>query len=258
MRILVSNDDGIHAQGLKVLIGIARALSDDVWIVAPEVERSGAGRAVTLTDPIRVREIGAHHFACSGTPSDCVLLAIGELMKGHMPDLVLSGVNRGQNLAEDTSVSGTVAAAIQAMQMGVPAIALSQATRFRPGEPIAWETAARFGAGVVGDLIAQPWPKNCVINVNFPDCLPDDVAGVEVTFQGARDQAVHHIDARADLRGNAYYWIGYHGKLSRPPVGSDLRAIYENRISITPLHLDLTQHDALSGLKARLDTKVAP
>jgi 5'-nucleotidase len=171
---------------------------------------------------------------------------------------MLSGVNRGQNLAEDTSVSGTVAAAVQAMQLGVRAIALSQANNFRKGEPIPWETAAHFGPQIIKDLIAEPWSDNSIINVNFPDCLPGDVTGIEVTHQGARDQAVHHIDARADLRGNAYYWIGYHGKLSRPPPGSDLRAIYENRISITPLHLDLTQHEALGGLRARIKTAVSP
>jgi 5'-nucleotidase len=162
---------------------------------------------------------------------------------------VLSGINRGQNLAEDTSVSGTVAVAMQAMQMGVPAIALSQAMNFRAGEPIPWETAAHHGPDVIKRLLAQGWPKNVVLNVNFPDCLPGEVAGTDVTFQGVRDEATNHVDRRDDLRGNAYYWIGYHGKLSKPPVGSDLRAIYDNRISITPLHLDMTEHSALIALR---------
>ena len=248
MRILISNDDGIHAPGLTTLETIARTLSDDVWIVAPEVERSGAGRAITLTDPIRMRQIDEKHFACSGTPTDCVLLAIAEIMKDAPPSLVLSGINRGQNLAEDTSVSGTVAAAMQGMQMGVPSIALSQAMNFRPGEPIPWQTAADHGPSVIAALVAAGWPKNVVMNVNFPDCLPDAVKGTQVTFQGFRDEAANHIDRRADLRGNAYYWIGYQGKLSKPPIGSDLRAIYENRISITPLHLDMTEHSALASL----------
>lgn len=249
MRILLSNDDGIYAPGLEVLEAIARTLSDDVWIVAPEVERSGAGRAITLTDPIRVRQISDKRFACSGTPTDCVLLGIEEIMKEARPDLVLSGINRGQNLAEDTSVSGTVAVAMQGMQMGVPSIALSQAMNFRAGEPIPWQTAAHYGPVVVKALVEARWPDNVVINVNFPDCLPGDIQGTEVTFQGSRDEAVNHIDRRADLRGNAYYWIGYQGKLSKPPEGSDLRAIYDNRISITPLHLDMTEHTALTALK---------
>jgi 5'-nucleotidase len=250
VRILISNDDGIHAPGLAVLETIARTLSDDVWIVAPEVERSGAGRAITLTEPIRVRHITEKRFACSGTPTDCILLGLGEIMKSNMPDLVLSGVNHGQNLAEDTSVSGTVAVAMQAMQMGVPAIALSQARNFRAGESIPWETAAAHGPATISRLLAQTWPAKSVLNVNFPDCLPGDVNGTEVTFQGVRDEATNHIDRRDDLRGNAYYWIGYHGKLSKPPSGSDLRAIYENCISVTPLHLDMTEHGALAALQA--------
>lgn len=249
MRILISNDDGIHAPGLAVLETIARTLSDDVWIVAPEVEKSGAGRAITLTDPIRIRHISDKRFACSGTPTDCVLLGIAEIMKDHRPDLLLSGVNRGQNLAEDTSVSGTVAAALQGMQMGVPSIAFSQAMNFREGQPISWETAAAHGPVVLSNIMTAKWGANTIINVNFPDCLSDDVVGTQVTFQGFRDEAVNHIDRRADLRGNDYFWIGYQGKLSKPPVGSDLRAIYENYISITPLHLDMTEHKALESLK---------
>ncbi len=249
MRILLSNDDGILAPGLDILESIARTLSDDIWVVAPEVERSGAGRAITLTEPIRVRQISEKRFACSGTPTDCVLLAIAEIMKDCPPDLVLSGVNRGQNLAEDTSVSGTVAAAMQGMQMGVRSIALSQAMNFRRGEPIPWETAAKHGPALLAALVAAPWPNNVIINVNFPDVLPDDVKETLVTFQGFRDENVNHIDRRDDPRGNAYYWIGYSGKLSQPPVGSDLRAIYENNISVTPLHLDMTEHSALDALK---------
>jgi 5'-nucleotidase len=249
VRILISNDDGIHAPGLEVLENMARTLSDDVWVVAPEVERSGAGRAITLTDPVRVRHISEKRYACSGTPSDCVLLAIRQIMKDCPPDLVLSGINRGQNLAEDTSVSGTVAVAMQAMQMGVRAIAFSQAMNFRAGEPIPWQTAAAHGPRVLKTLVEASWHANVIPNVNFPDCLPDDVAGTEVTNQGSRDEDIYHIDQRADLRGNAYYWIGHKGKLSKPPLGSDLRAIYENRISITPLHLDMTELSALAALK---------
>lgn len=249
MRILISNDDGIHAPGLAVLEVMARTLSDDVWIVAPEVEKSGAGRAITLTDPIRIRRISDKHFACSGTPSDCVLLGVAEIMKDARPDLILSGVNRGQNLAEDTSVSGTVAVALQGMQMGIRSVALSQSMNFRAGEPIPWQTAAAHGPKVLAQLVATNWAANTIINVNFPDCLPHDVVGTQVTFQGSRDEMVNHIDARADLRGNAYYWIGYKGKLSKPPVGSDLRAIYDNHISITPLHLDMTEHSALDALR---------
>jgi 5'-nucleotidase len=249
VRILVSNDDGIHAPGLEVLEAIAGTLSDDVWVVAPEAEKSGASRAITLSEPLRVRAISARRFACSGSPTDCVLLGITELIEGKRPDLVLSGVNRGQNLAEDVTVSGTVAAAMQGMDMGVPSIALSQARGFRKSGEMAWDTARVHGPDVIRKLLATPWPMGVIMNVNFPDCLPDEVMGTEATFQGKRDEAVNHIDRRQDLRGNDYFWIGYHGRLSNPPKGSDLLAIYERRISITPLHIDLTEHRELARLR---------
>jgi 5'-nucleotidase len=253
LRILISNDDGIHAPGLRVLEEMAATLSDDVWIVAPEVERSGAGRAITLTDPIRIRHISDKRYACSGTPTDCVLLAVAEILKNGRPDLVLSGVNRGQNLAEDTSVSGTVAAAMQGMQMGIPSIAFSQAMNFRTGTPIPWHMAAAHGPALLKKLANAKWGPNTVVNVNFPDCEPEHIQGTQVTFQGFRDEAVNHIDRRADLRGDDYFWIGYQGKLSKPPQGSDLRAIYDNFISVTPLHLDMTEHAAMPTLREALN-----
>jgi 5'-nucleotidase len=253
MRILCTNDDGIHATGLSVLEKIAGAFSDDVWVVAPESEQSGASRALTLTGPLRARQAGPRRFAVSGTPTDCVLLAVEHLIEGLKPDLVLSGVNRGQNIADDVTFSGTIAGAMQGMQLGMRAIALSQARGFR-GEaaPIPWETAETYGPGVVNALLKRGWPQDVLINVNFPDAPPDAVKAVEVTFQGRRDQAIVYADKRTDPRGNSYYWFGFRGKLSDPPEGSDLRAIYENRISVTPLHVDLTHLPTLHDLKAVL------
>ena len=156
MRILCTNDDGVHAQGLAVLERIARTISDDVWVIAPETEQSGASRALTLSAPIRVREAGAKRFAVSGTPTDCVLLGVEELIRDGRPDLVLSGVNRGQNIAEDVTFSGTIAGAMQGMQLGIPAIALSQARDFRDGaQPIPWETAETFGRLVIANAYAD-------------------------------------------------------------------------------------------------------
>jgi 5'-nucleotidase len=253
MRILCTNDDGIHATGLGVLETIARTISDDVWVIAPENEQSGASRALTLTAPIRVRQAGPKRFAVSGTPTDCVLLGIEHIIEGSAPDLVLSGVNRGQNIAEDVTFSGTIAGAMQGMQLGIPAIALSQARGFR-GEDAAipWETAERFGPGIVAALLKHGWPKDVLMNVNFPDVAPDDVSEVETTFQGRRDHHIVYADRRTDLRGGVYYWLGFRGKLSDPPQGSDLRAIYEGRISVTPLHIDLTHGDTLHRLKGVL------
>ncbi|MFN7178054.1 5'/3'-nucleotidase SurE [Hyphomonas sp.] len=248
MRILLTNDDGINAPGLAVLEDIAKELSDDIWISAPEEEQSGKGRAISLTQPVRVRKVGAKAWAVSGTPSDAVLLATKELML-EPPDLVLSGVNRGQNIAEDTSFSGTVAAAMFGMQMGIPSIALSQAQNFRDRGSLPWATAKAWGARTLRPLLDIGWPPSVVLNVNFPDVEPGDVRGIRITRQGARDETILHTDRREDLRGNDYYWIGYRGKLSRPDEGTDLRAIYEGYVSVSPLHVDLTHEVFLQTLR---------
>ena len=252
MRILLTNDDGVGAEGLDALERIARALSDDVWVCAPAVEQSGKGRGLTLTEPLRVHRIEDRRFAVTGTPTDCVILAVNDLMP-EKPDLVLSGVNRGQNLAEDVTMSGTIAGAMQGIQIGIPSIALSQARGFRgPDAPIPWETAEHFGPGVVAKLIEHGWPRDVVMNVNFPDREIADVTAVEVTVQGRRDHNIIYSDKRTDLRGNAYYWFGFKGTLSDPPEGTDLRAIYEGRISVTPLHMDLTHLETRHALKGVL------
>jgi 5'-nucleotidase len=250
MRILVTNDDGIHADGLAVLERIARTLSDDVWVVAPETEQSGASRALTLSDPIRVRRLDERRFAVVGTPTDCVLLAVQELIEGAAPDLVLSGVNRGQNLAEDVSLSGTVAAAIEGMALGIPSIALSQSMMYFHDEiKLSYETAEVFAPGIIARLLEAGWPKSVLININFPSGPATADIQVEVTRQGFRDVYLRHAEKRTDLRGRDYYWLGFKGKLSKPADGTDLRAIYEGRISVTPLHIDLTDMKTLRDLK---------
>lgn len=252
MRILCVNDDGIHATGLAVLERIARQFSSDVWVIAPETEQSGASRSLTLTAPIRVRQEGPKRFAVTGTPTDCVLLGVQELIEGDPPDLVLSGVNRGQNLAEDVTFSGTIAGATQGMQLGIPAIALSQCKGMRPGAAIPWDTAERHAPLVIQRLLDATWPRSIVMNVNFPDCEPDEVRGVQATRQGQREQLVIHADKRTDLRGETYYWLGFRGRLSDPPEGVDLHAIYNRFVSITPLHMDLTESAHVERLRAVL------
>jgi len=237
MRILCSNDDGIHARGLESIEKIARSLSDDVWVVAPQEEQSGAARALTLSQPIRIRQYEEKRFSVAGTPTDAVMMAVTKLMP-EKPDLVLSGINNGQNLAEDVTFSGTVAAALQGMTLGIPSIAMSLARFSREGAR--WATPEAHGVKIVETLLDAGWPSDVVINVNFPDRDPDDVGPVEVTHQGQRDALSLYAEEREDLRGSKYYWFGFSGKLSDPPEGSDLRAIYEGRISITPLHLALT------------------
>lgn len=253
MRILCVNDDGIHAPGLAVLERIAAQFTDDIWVVAPESEQSGASRSLTLSAPVRVRKAGPKRFAISGTPTDCVLLGVQELLSDGRPDLVLSGVNRGQNMAEDVTFSGTIAGAMQGMQLGIPGIALSQTRGFRENAERMWEAAEAHGAAVVRQLLAMGWPAGVVMNVNFPDCEADQVLGVKATHQGHRDQMIIHADKRTDLRGEQYYWLGFRGRPGEPAVGTDLHAVYARYISVTPLHVDLTETSALATLRAAFE-----
>lgn len=249
MKILLTNDDGIDAPGLPVLEAIARTLSDDIWTCAPLVEQSGMSRALTLTQPVRLRQYRDKVFSVSGTPSDCVLIAMRELMDSP-PDLILSGVNNGQNIGEDTSYSGTIAAAMFGMQHGVRSVALSQTKNMRGPGSLPWETAELWGPRALARVLDKGWPDDVVININFPDCEPDEVKGIQITRQGFRDENIIYTDKREDLRGNAYFWIGHQGKLSDPDEGTDLRAIYDGHVSITPLHVDLTHNRFLKEMQA--------
>jgi 5'-nucleotidase len=250
VRILLTNDDGIHADGLEALERIAAELSDDVWVVAPEYERSGASRALTLDEPIRVRKVGERKFSTTGTPTDCVMLGVHELVEGKRPDLVLSGVNRGANLAEDVTMSGTVAGAIEGMALGIPSIALSQMGFYEPGT--SFEAAETFGPGIVKRLVELGWPGDVVLNVNFPNGPVDRITEVEVTRQGFRDVHVRHAERRTDLRGKEYYWMGFRMEKSSPADGTDLHALYNGKISVTPLHIDLTHLQTVHDLKGQL------
>ena len=253
MRILVTNDDGIHAEGLEALERIARRLTDDVWIVAPEYEQSGASRALTLSDPLRVRQLDARRWSITGTPTDCVMLALEDLIKDGRPDLVLSGVNRGHNTAEDVTMSGTVAGAIQGMALGVPSIALSQSLAvFHDDEVAHYDTAEVYAPGIIQRLLDARWPNDVIININFPNRKPDEVESVEVTHQGRRDMHNMKAEKRTDLRGRDYFWMGFTAR--RPIVGdgTDLAAVLAGRISVTPLHIDLTHMPTVHALKGVL------
>src|ERR1700694_2611515 len=183
MRILLTNDDGIHAPGLGILEKIAGALSDDIWIVAPETDQSGVSHSLSLNDPLRLREVGDRHFAVQGTPTDCVIMGARHIMK-QMPDLVLSGVNRGRNCAEDVTYSGTVAGAMEGAVLGIPSFALSQAYAFTTKHQPYWDTAIKFGPDLIRRVLKEGMPRDVLVNINFPDCAPDDVAGISVAVQG--------------------------------------------------------------------------
>lgn len=256
MRILLTNDDGVEAYGLSVLEAIGRTLSDDIWVVAPLTEQSGKGRGVSLHDPVRVKSLGHQRFAVSGTPTDCVQIAVSDLMP-DLPDLILSGVNRGFNLAQDITLSGTVAAALQGMSLGVPSIALSQCLDFEFDLETQWLGARQFGPGVVRDLIDKGWPAGQVVmNVNFPDCPPEAVKGVIATRQGFRDLHEMHAVKRTDPRGRAYYWIDFHDLDQTLVAGTDLKAVADHYISVTPIQLDLTCEATLKSMHDLFRTEV--
>lgn len=252
MRILCTNDDGIHAAGLKILEQIAKALSDDVWVVAPELDQSGVSHSLSLNDPLRLREIGPRHFAVRGTPTDCVIMGARHILRDRQPDLVLSGVNKGRNVAEDVVYSGTIAGALEGTILGLPSFALSQEFSMETRHKPVWESALQFGPSILRKVIDAGVPRNTVINVNFPACAPGDVKGVRVTRQGKRNQGFLRVDERRDGRGNPYFWIGFEriAVVDTPAEGTDLAALAAHYISVTPLRLDRTD-DVFSDALAK-------
>lgn len=252
MRILVTNDDGIHSPGLIVAENIARALSDDVWVVAPENEQSGASHSLTLSSPLRMRKMDERRYAVSGTPTDCVMMACLHLLKDNPPALILSGVNWGSNLADDVTYSGTIAGAMEGCALGIPSVALSQCYDEASRLNIDWSAGEAHGADVVRRLVAAGWPAGTLMNVNFPACAAADVKGVSVVPQGKYDLASTEIEERIDARQRAYYWIGLRRRRATPPQDSDLGAVYADRIAVTPLHLNLTELSVLEGLRGAL------
>ena len=252
MRILVTNDDGAGAHGLSVLHQIAKALSDDVWIVAPEMNQSGASHALTLQVPLRYREIGERAFAVRGTPADCVIMGVKHVLKDKMPDLVLSGVNHGANLAEDVTYSGTIAGAMEGTLLGIRSIAMSLTIGFDPEGKQHWKTPLEHGPHIVEQLMASEWPAMTLMNVNYPDLAPEAVRGITATRQGRRDQGGLHIQERSDTWGDPYFWVGFERRRSDPPQGTDLRAIADGLVSVTPLHLNLTHETVREAMASKL------
>lgn len=249
MRILLTNDDGVNAAGLGLLERIARLFSDDIWIVAPTDEQSGAGHSLTLTRPVRLHRLGDRRFCVAGTPTDSVMMAIAHVMKDVRPDLVLSGINRGANLAEDATYSGTVSAAMEAALAGIPAIALSQCyVREGMGDSVPFAAAEAWAERVIGPLLGTSLAPRTLVNVNFPALPPTQVKGIRVVRQGLRDYGRLKIVARTDPRGYDYFWFGLGATVHTPGHATDLEAIADGYVSVTPLHLDLTHESSLGQL----------
>ncbi|ATE65411.1 5'/3'-nucleotidase SurE [Rhizorhabdus dicambivorans] len=248
MRILLTNDDGVNAPGLAVLERIARKLSDDVTIVAPSSEKSGAGRSLTLTQPLRLHQRGEKRYAVAGTPTDSVMMALSLVMKGGPPDLILSGVNRGANLGEDVSYSGTVSAAMEGALAGIRSIALSQIyAKSGAGPNVSFAAAEAWGERVLRPLIEAPWQPRTLFNINFPARDPDQVLGIRVVPQGLRDYGQTEIIQRTDPRGFDYYWLKLAGMPHTPAHSTDLEAAADGWVTVTPLHCDMTNHGALAA-----------
>ncbi len=251
MRILLTNDDGIHAPGLDVLEAIARQFSDDIWIVAPAEEQSGAGHSLTLGRPVRLRQFDERRFAVAGTPTDAVMMALRKILPGK-PDLVLSGVNRGANLGDDVTYSGTVSAAIEGALAGIRSVAFSQVyEKEGMGDSVPFGAAEAWGAKVLAPLLDAPFAPRTLVNVNFPPLAPQDVHGIRVVRQGFHDYARGSVVEGTDPRGYQYYWFGLHGIEHTPGHATDLEAIQDGYVSVTPLQLDLTHDGSLADLSAR-------
>jgi 5'-nucleotidase len=239
MRILLTNDDGIHAPGLKVLEEIAREFSDDIWICAPSEEQSGAGHSLTLTRPVRLQKLGERRFAVTGTPTDSVMMALRTVMP-DAPDLILSGVNRGANLGDDVTYSGTVSAAIEGALAGIRSIAFSQVyAREGMGDDVPFGAAREWGPKVLAPLIDAPMAERTLINVNFPALAPEAVKGIRVVRQGFHDYSRGSIVEGRDPRGYRYFWFGLHAIEHTLDHGTDLEAIDDGFIAVTPLQLCL-------------------
>ncbi len=250
MRILLTNDDGINAPGLAVIEELARGLSDDVWIVAPETDQSGLAHSLTLSHPLRVREVRKQVFAVNGTPTDCVIMGIRHLLP-EKPDLVLSGVNGGQNVGDHVTYSGTVAGAMEGTLLGVRSIALSQAFSFDGTRATPWETTKAHAPDLLKKLLTLDFPVGTLLNVNFPNCQPDEVRGTSVVRQGKFEHSLG-IGERKDGRGLPYFWLEFQGSPPEHQPETDIAALVDNHIAVTPVQMDMTDHSYIDDLKAKL------
>ncbi|PKF62000.1 5'/3'-nucleotidase SurE [Psychromonas sp. psych-6C06] len=244
MSLLISNDDGVYAPGLSALFNDLNAIST-VKVVAPDRNHSGASNALTLENPLRIQELSNGFIAVSGTPTDCVHLALNELCESP-PQMVVSGINDGANMGDDVLYSGTVAAAMEGRFLGLPAMAISLVGKTY------YESAGHYAQLLVKKLLASPLAQDQVLNVNVPDLPLDKIKGIKVTRLGKRHQA-EMIEKGIDPRGRDIFWVGPPGKIADAGEGTDFHAIEEGYVSITPLKIDLTATEQLNRLTDWLD-----
>ena len=248
-RILITNDDGIDAPGLAVLEAIAAELAREVWVIAPEHDQSGVSHAVSLHHPLRTSNQGTRRFGVDGTPGDCAVLGVCHLM-AERPDLILSGVNRGGNLGMETVFSGTVGGAMTGMLLGIPSIALSQCWSDRANVP--WNTARQLGAPAVRQLLEIGWSPDTCLNVNFPDCAPEEAGPLTLARQGVGLVQGMIVETRTDPRGMEYHWINFRRGPRPQGPESDSDATRAGRVAVTPVRFDRTDEAAYAALASRL------
>ena len=250
-RVLVTNDDGIDAPGLKVAEAVAASIAEEVWTVAPAGDFSGGSRVLSLHQALRLNEHGERRFALTGSPADCMFVGIASVLKDNPPDLVLSGVNAGVNIGGDVGFSGTVGAAMTAHGLGVPAMAMSQAWK-GDRATIPWHTSREWLPKVVAALVkAEGWPWHFVPNINVPATEPEAVTGIEVTEQGHSAVIMPTVEKRSDLRQQDYYWIYMHKENDNPKPNEDIAALRRDAVSVTPMGTNITDargSDILRGV----------
>lgn len=245
-RVLLCNDDGIDAPGMSVMERLAEQVADEVWIVAPAMDRSGVSNSLSLREPVRIIKRDERRHAVYGTPADCVAFAIDSLMLDTPPDLLLSGVNSGSNIGFETMLSGTVGAAMTGTLLGVPAIAMSQVRT--PGKPIHWQTAATHGVEVIRTLLSATWSREVCLSVNFPDTEAHKVKGIKVTTQGMGTVKGITVTSVPDPEGENYYWLRIKHGDQGDHDSSEAFAVENGYISVTPLDHERTSDDCRSTL----------
>jgi 5'-nucleotidase len=235
--VLITNDDGIDAPGLSVLEEVAGILAQEVWVVAPERDQSGVSHSISLHNPLRVRRHGDRRFAVTGTPADCVFVALRQVMSTP-PDLILSGINRGANLGVETVFSGTVGAAMAGLLLGLPSVAISQA--FSDRDSVRWNTARQLAPGVLRKLLKADWAGSACLNVNFPDVPAEHAGPLTVTQQGHGLMKTVEVTTRLDPRGADYSWLHITRGRSTDSIGSETEVIAAGGIAVTPLQFERT------------------
>jgi 5'-nucleotidase len=253
-RVLLTNDDGFEAEGLKALARAAREIAKEVWIVAPARDSSGSAAGINLHDPLRVAQTSEREFSITGTPADCIIMACGHFMEKTPPDLILSGINRGANLADDVLFSGTTSAALVGAFLGFRAIAFSQA--LHDINEVRWDHAETLVAPIVSSLLSTEWPKGISYNVNFPDVPIEQITGVTAARQGKGSVLAVEVETRIDKRSKPYYWFGLTRGTRDQTEETDIAAVRKRSISISPLRLDRTDYEVLKKLSQHLASGV--